>query len=87
MKIGIKEFRERISEVTQGHEPVEITHHGKSLGMYHPWRRDPKTMQQAAEAIARTQAEMRASGVDLDAELAAIGLDPWGEPLRADDHR
>ncbi len=84
MKMGIKEFRERLSEVAHGTELVELTHHGKTLGMFQPLRRDPETIRAAAAAIQRGQDELRAKGIDLDAELAAIGLDPWGEPLDAD---
>lgn len=36
MKMGIKEFRERISEVSLGEEMVIITHHGKRVGRYIP---------------------------------------------------
>lgn len=54
MKMGIKEFRERISEVSLGAEVIIVTHHGKRVGRYIPetlskpaadidmniWRRD-----------------------------------------------
>ncbi len=36
MKMGIKEFRERISEVSLGKEMVIVTHHGKPVGRYIP---------------------------------------------------
>lgn len=36
MKMGIKEFRERISEVSLGDEVVIVTHHGKRVGRYIP---------------------------------------------------
>lgn len=36
MKMGIKEFRERISEVSLGDEMVIVTHHGKRVGRYIP---------------------------------------------------
>ena len=87
MKMGIKEFRERISEVAHGTEIVEVTHHGKTLALLHPLRRDPAKIRAAASAIQDAQDGFRDKGVDLEAELAAIGLDPWGEPLNADDHR
>ena len=41
MKMGIKEFRERISEVTLGDEVVIITNHGKRVGRYVPERTRP----------------------------------------------
>ncbi|KPF60090.1 hypothetical protein IP88_16255 [alpha proteobacterium AAP81b] len=34
--MGIKEFRERISEVSAGSEVVIVTHHGKRVGRYIP---------------------------------------------------
>ena len=36
MKMGIKEFRERIGEVSLGDEVVIVTHHGKRVGRYIP---------------------------------------------------
>lgn len=38
MKMGIKEFRERLGEVALGDEPVILTHHGKRVGRYVPER-------------------------------------------------
>ena len=38
MKMGIKEFRERIGEVALGDEAVVLTHHGKRVGQYIPDR-------------------------------------------------
>jgi len=85
MKMGIKEFRERLSEVVQIGEPVVVTNHGKVLGTFAPLRpKDPTRVRQAAESIRRWQDEMRANGVDLEAELAAMGISPDGTPL--DDH-
>ena len=36
MKMGIKEFRERIGEVALGDEAVVVTHHGRRVGQYIP---------------------------------------------------
>ena len=41
MKMGIKEFRERISEVSVGDEVVVVTNHGKRVGRYIPERIRP----------------------------------------------
>lgn len=42
MKMGIKEFREKISEVSLGDQVVIVTHHGKRVGRYIPeGRRKP----------------------------------------------
>ena len=82
MKMGIKEFRERLSEVVQIGEPVIVTNHGKVLGTFAPLRpRDPDIVREAAEAIRTAQEKLKANGVDLDAEMAALGLDPYGVPL------
>lgn len=81
MKMGIKEFRERLSEVAHGTEMVELTHHGRVIAMFQPLRRDPERIRAVAESVQRWQDDMKAKGVDLEAALAEIGLDPWGEPL------
>jgi antitoxin (DNA-binding transcriptional repressor) of toxin-antitoxin stability system len=82
MKMGIKEFRERLSEVVQKGEPVVVTNHGKIVGTFAPIpRKDPERARRAAESIRRWQQDMRAKGVDLEGVLADMGLDPWGEPL------
>jgi len=82
MKMGIKEFRERLSEVVQMGEAVVVTNHGKVIGTFAPLRpKDPARVRRAAESIGRWQAEMKAKGVDLGAELAAMGISPDGTPL------
>ena len=82
MKMGIKEFRERLSEIVRKGEPVVITNHGKVVGTFAPLRpKDPERVHQAAESIRRWQEEMKAKGVDLEAALAAEGIAPDGTPL------
>ena len=34
--MGVKEFRERLSECVHGNEAVAITHHGRVMGHYFP---------------------------------------------------
>jgi antitoxin (DNA-binding transcriptional repressor) of toxin-antitoxin stability system len=86
MKLGIKEFRERISEVTASGEQVLITHHGKPVASYAPFKRkDPKRVREVAESIIAWQDDLRAKGVDLDGMLATLGLDPMGVPLDESD--
>ena len=54
MKMGIKEFRERLSEVIQSGEPVIVTNHGKVLGTFSPLRpKDPARVKAAADSIRR----------------------------------
>jgi hypothetical protein len=44
MKMGIKEFRDRISEVALGDKPVVLTHHGRRVGQYIPDLIRPRTV-------------------------------------------
>jgi hypothetical protein len=81
MKMGVKEFRDRLTEVLHGNETVDITHHGRTLGTFRPRKPDLERARRAAESVRRWQEDMRAKGVDLEGMLADMGLDPWGEPL------
>lgn len=38
MKMGIKEFRERLGEVATGDQVIVLTHHGRRVGRYVPDR-------------------------------------------------
>lgn len=83
MKMGVREFREKLSEVANGDDFVVVTNNGQEIGTYMPkkWMRDVGAARKAAESLARWQAEMRARGIDLDKEMAAMGLTPFGELL------
>ena len=82
MKMGIKEFRERIGEIAEGDSVIELTKHGRVVGQYRPNRPfDPAAAKKAAADVARWQAEMRAKGIEPEDWLAEMGLDPWGAPL------
>lgn len=76
MKMGIKEFRERIGEVALGDELVVLTHHGKRVGRYVPERRnmaddiDMDAWVKRQEAFAR---EWRSATPDWREKLRAIG--------------
>lgn len=85
MKMGVKEFRDRITEVARGDRPVAVTNHGRTLGYFTPVRTaDPDRLRAASEAIRRLQGDLRTRGVDLEREMAALGMTLMGEPL--DDH-
>ena len=83
IELGIREFRERLSEIANGTDFVVVTNKGVEVGTYMPkrWRRDPEKARAAALAVDRAQQDLRARGIDLEAELAAMGLTPDGEPL------
>ena len=83
MKMGVREFRERISSVVNGDEPVVITKNGEVVGRYVPFR--PKKpaekidMKAWLEEIEKFQAEWKARTPDWRERLASIGLDENGE--------
>lgn len=91
MKMGIKEFRERLGEVARGDEPVQLTDRGQVIGTYTPLpRMDDARRSQARSAIAEHRQwrdALQAQGVDTEGWLAEIGLDPWGVPLDRRDDR
>lgn len=81
MKMGVREFRERLSEVARGSDPVAITSNSRQLGVYYP--EGTRLTGQAAwlVGIESAQAEAAGRGVDLDERLRSIGLTPDGEPV------
>lgn len=77
MKMGIKEFRERISEVADGDEVVVLTHHGRRVGRYVPERlRAPRTVDIDAWVAERedTARRWRAATPDWRDRLRAFGI-------------
>lgn len=83
IELGIREFRDRLSEVANGTDLVVVTSNGAEVGTYLPkrWLRDVGKARKAAAAVAEAQNQLRKRGMDLDKELAAMGLSPYGEPL------
>lgn len=89
MKMGIKEFRERLGEVALGDEMVILTHHGRRVGRYLPERlTSPKDIDLDAWVREREQTGRRWRAVTPDwrARLEAFGI-PEDEiaQLEADD--
>ncbi len=85
LKLGVREFRERLSEVANGTEFIVITNNGREVGTYMPknWARNIGAARRAAAAVAEAQQELRDRGIDLDAAMARLGMTPDGEPLDA----
>jgi antitoxin (DNA-binding transcriptional repressor) of toxin-antitoxin stability system len=89
MKMGIKEFRERIREVSLGDEMIVITNHGKRIGRFIPERTaeapdiDVKAWAREREEFAK---RWRAKTPDWQAKLRNFGIpeDEIGE-LEAGD--
>jgi hypothetical protein len=63
-KVGIREFRENLSNFLESKTPIAITRHGATIGIYLPTR--PRPSQADLEAL-------RAAGEKLDAMIAAAG--------------
>jgi antitoxin (DNA-binding transcriptional repressor) of toxin-antitoxin stability system len=64
VKIGIREFREKLSDYLESGTPLAITRHGETLGFYIP----TKKRSRKAELDA-----MRAAAKDLDEMIASWG--------------
>ena len=56
-KVGIREFRENLSGYLESSEPVAITRHGQTIGVYLPAKRD--ITQADKEAFRAANAQMR----------------------------
>ena len=63
-KVGIREFRENLSNYLESKTPVAITRHGSTIGIYLPTR--PKPSQVDLDAL-------RVAGEKLDAMIVAAG--------------
>jgi len=63
-RVGIREFREKLSGYLQSEIPVAITRHGETIGFYLPTRRRPN--EQQLEALLR-------AGEKLQGMIAASG--------------
>jgi antitoxin (DNA-binding transcriptional repressor) of toxin-antitoxin stability system len=65
VKVGIREFRERLASFLETGAPVAITRHGETVGFYIPTRRKPKNEDLSA---------LRAAAAQLDAMIEAAGV-------------
>jgi antitoxin (DNA-binding transcriptional repressor) of toxin-antitoxin stability system len=65
VKVGIREFREKLASFLETGTPVAVTRHGETIGFYIPARSKPKNEDLAA---------LQAAAAKLDAMIAAAGL-------------
>ena len=63
-KVGIREFRENLSNYLESKTPVAITRHGSTIGIYLPTRPNPSQADLDA---------LRVAGEKLDAMIVAAG--------------
>jgi len=64
LKIGIREFREKLAGYLESGMPLAITRHGETLGFYIPARKRSRKAELEA---------MRAAAKDLDEMIASWG--------------
>lgn len=64
VRVGIREFREKLSSFLESSTPVAITRHGETVGFYIPARRKRKEADLEA---------LRRAGEQLDALITAAG--------------
>jgi antitoxin (DNA-binding transcriptional repressor) of toxin-antitoxin stability system len=86
MKMGVKEFRERFSELAEGAEPVFVTKNGRVVGKYDPLvapKVEGGDWAAVESRLAEFRAEWTATTPDWRARLASIGLDETGEEISA----
>jgi antitoxin (DNA-binding transcriptional repressor) of toxin-antitoxin stability system len=65
VKVGVREFRERLASFLETGAPVAITRHGETVGFYIPARHKPKNEDLSA---------LRAAATQLDAMIEAAGV-------------
>ena len=72
IKVGVREFRERIASFLESDTPVAVTRRGETLGVYVPTRRkQPKTadlseLKAAADRLAKALADVDEEGLVSD---------------------
>src|SRR5947199_9774421 len=72
IKVGVREFRERIATFLESDTPVAVTRRGETLGVYVPNRRKrPKTahmseLKEAADRLASAQAAVDEEALVVD---------------------
>jgi hypothetical protein len=71
IKVGVREFRERIASFLESNIPVAVTRRGETLGVYVPTRRKrPKAAELSELRAAADRLAKALAGVDED-ELVA----------------
>lgn len=90
MKMGIKEFRERLAQVAAGSESVSVTHHGRVVGHYLPVdgrKLDVSELDGWVAARERFRNRWKAANPDWRDQLTRMGWDEEGEPYDNDPRR
>jgi len=75
VKIGIREFREKLADYLESNQPLAITRHGETIGFYIPAQKRNRTAEIEA---------MRAAAKDLDQLIASWGA---SESILMDEYK
>ena len=83
LRIGIREFRDKLASYMESTVPIEVTRHGQTVGFYIPVPRRPGQAEREAllEAGRRMQAELARLGLT-EEELVA-DFKRWRKARRA----
>jgi hypothetical protein len=66
-KVGVREFRQRMTTLLQGQDPVAVTWHGETIGFYIPTKRKPvleSDLHALRTAAARLEGLLAGAGVE-----------------------
>ncbi|MFK7603759.1 hypothetical protein ACI3L1_16260 [Deinococcus sp. SM5_A1] len=76
-RVGIKEFKDKATQLLAADEPFVVERHGKAIGYYTPFKRhDPKEIRAAADKLNATMEHAaREMGISVD-ELEDILFAP-----------
>jgi antitoxin (DNA-binding transcriptional repressor) of toxin-antitoxin stability system len=85
-RIGIRELRARLASHLESANPIEVTRHGRTIGLYVPLPQDSglSERERLLEAGRRMQAELERIGLDDDALQA--DFQAWRQQRR-DPHK
>lgn len=72
VRVGMRELRERLAEYLESSVPIEVTRHGRTIGIYIPVPRRPNQSERDAllEAGRRMQQELQRLGISEDELLS-----------------
>lgn len=85
-RVGIRELRARLASHLESATPIEVTRHGRTIGLYVPLPQDTRLDERETllEAGRRMQAELERLG--LDEEVLQGDFRSWRQQQRAETH-
>ena len=85
-RVGIRELRARLASHLESATPIEVTRHGRTIGLYVPLPQDTGMDERETllEAGRRMQAELERLG--LDEEVLQADFRSWRQQQRAETH-